>query len=121
MRTSATQNSAEILFDYRLNIDYTTTMRNITKSIASALRNNVRKSNGNTVCTGTSVRLHGNEIARVIDGKLEISLSGWPTVTTRERINGILSEFGCPKRVCQSGGDQYFGDRVISSNEWVKV
>lgn len=96
-------------------------MRNITKSIASALRNNVRKSNGNTTCDGTTVKLHGNPIARVIDGKLEISLSGWPTVTTRERVNGILSEFGSPLRVRQSQHTQYLGDRVISSTEWVQI
>lgn len=96
-------------------------MRNITKQIAIALRNNVSKSNGNTVCTGSCVKLHGNEIARVIDGKLEITLAGWPTVTTRERVNGILSEFGSPLRVHQSQHTQYLGDRVISETEWISI
>lgn len=96
-------------------------MRKITKEIASALKNNVRKSISNTVCTGTSVILHGNEIARVVGFSLQITLAGWPTVTTRERLNGILDEFGCDKRIRQSRGVQYFGDRVIEDYEWVTV
>lgn len=96
-------------------------MRKITESIATALRNGIRKSNGNTTCTGTCVILHGNEIARVIGGKLEITLAGWPTTTTRERLNGILSEFGSPLRLHQSQHTQYLGDKVMPVNEWVQV
>lgn len=96
-------------------------MRKITQSIAIALKNNIRMSLSNSTCTGTSVLLHGNEIARVVNGKLQISLAGWPTVTTRERINGILAEFGCKERVFQSKGNQWFGDRYISAAEWISV
>lgn len=96
-------------------------MRKITKEIASALKNNVRKADGNTTCTGTSIFLHGNEIARVVNGRLEISLAGWPTVTSRDRLNGILAEFGCKERVFQSKGNQWFGDRYISAAEWISV
>lgn len=97
-------------------------MRNIIKQIAIALRNRVRKSIDNTLCTGASVRLHGNEIARITDeGKLEVSLAGWPTVTTRERVNGILAEFGCEGRIFQHKGEQMFGGRAISSTEWIVI
>lgn len=96
-------------------------MRKITKDTASALRNNTRKSFGNTTCTGTCVLLHGNEIARVIGGKLEINLAGWPTTTTRERLNGILSEFGSSLRLHQSQHTQYLGDEVMPLNAWVQI
>lgn len=37
------------------------------------------------------VRLHGNAIVVLSDdGDIEISLSGWNTVTTRERVNQFL-------------------------------
>lgn len=96
-------------------------MRKITKEFAIALKNNVRKADGNTTCTGTSVFLHGNEIARVMNGRLEISLAGWPTVTTRERLNGILAEFGCWQRVSQIKGNQWLGERIISETAWISV
>jgi hypothetical protein len=35
------------------------------------------------------MELHGNRIAVRQDGKLWVSLSGWPTVTTRARLNAI--------------------------------
>lgn len=37
------------------------------------------------------LKLHGNPIARrdLATGKLEITNAGWPTVTTRERLNGL--------------------------------
>ena len=30
----------------------------------------------------------------LLDGDIGFTLAGWPTVTTRERINGILTTFG---------------------------
>ncbi len=45
--------------------------------------------------SNTYVRLHGNVIARRIDGgPWEFNLCGWNTPTTRSRINAIAREFG---------------------------
>ena len=42
------------------------------------------------------VRLHGNLIARVGEGFIELFDGGWQTTTTKSRLNAILSENGIP-------------------------
>lgn len=71
-------------------------MRKISQQIGQAFKLGQKLSVGNTVTDGTTVWLHGNAIVRRDeDGIIEFSLAGWPTPTTRERINGVLG-------VCQS-------------------
>ena len=73
------------------------------------------------------LHLHGNMIADYWYGKgLYITLAGWPTVTTRERINGLLTELGRPEGVWQRNHEQYYGThyewcRTIDSYELIKV
>ena len=59
------------------------------------------------------------------DENLRITLAGWPTVTTRERLNGLLTELGKRDRVWQHNHEQYYGTREnnidIDSNEWITV
>lgn len=69
-------------------------MRKVTRQIASAFRAGQSRHVSNTDTDGTTVRLHGNAIARKAGNRLEISLAGWPSNTTHERIQGILREFG---------------------------
>ena len=66
-------------------------MRKVTKDVSAAFIAGVKKSNGTTRTDGQSLFLHGNEIARKVNGRLEISLAGWVTATTCERVNGVLS------------------------------
>ena len=58
-------------------------------------------------------------------GNLQISLAGWPTATTRERLNGLLTEMGKREGIWQRNHEQYYGthedNRVISSSEWITV
>ena len=58
-------------------------------------------------------------------GNLQITLAGWPTVTTRERLNGLLTEMGKREGIWQRNHEQYYGthedNRVISSSEWITV
>lgn len=68
----------------------------------------VRESDGSIL-----VYLFGNQIARLFaDGRVAFTLAGWPTVTTRDRLNQLL-----PPRwgVCQIKGEQYAYDRL---GEW---
>ena len=66
-------------------------MRKISKQIAQAFNEGKTKSLGNTYTDGKSVYLHGNKIAWRSSGNgLELTLAGWPTATTRERLNAIL-------------------------------
>ena len=53
------------------------------------------------------VRLHGNKIAEVGDNFIRLFDGGWQTVTTKSRLNAILSEHG------------ESGDRVFAKNyDW---
>ena len=66
-------------------------MRKISKQIAEAFNQGKTKTIGNTFTNGKEVFLHGNLIAwRSPGNTLELTLAGWPTVTTRERLNAIL-------------------------------
>ena len=70
--------------------------------------------------------LHGNLIAENTSDKgLRITLAGWPTTTTRERLNGLLTELGKRERIWQRNHEQYYGthddNRVIDSSEWITV
>lgn len=67
-------------------------MRKITQQTVKALFSNGDMSNNNTVVSNGRVYLHGNLIARIIDGnKLQVSFCGWVTNTTRDRIDAIIS------------------------------
>lgn len=68
------------------------------------------------------VRLHGHSIAVLAaDGHVRFSLAGYPTVTTRERVNQLLPT----GRVFQSGGVQFLarsnGNEPIDSFGWHSV
>ena len=83
------------------------------------------------LCVNMQLRLHDNLIAEWIDValphsmNLRITLAGWPTVTTRERLNGLLTELGKREGVWQHKHEQYYGthedSRVIDSSEWITV
>lgn len=64
-------------------------MRKITKEIVAAFMNYGRKTVGNSHTFAGQLYLHGNLIAKRINGKILISTAGWNTPTTRERLNGI--------------------------------
>jgi len=38
----------------------------------------------------TRMYLHGNAIAKLCGYRMFISTAGWPTMTTRERLSGVL-------------------------------
>lgn len=92
-------------------------MQQITKEMVEAIRAPRRYWKDNTLvsvihneATGLfslSVYLHDNLIARYVntDNTLCISTAGWPTMTTRERLNGVLHAFGLPhytRRICHN-------------------
>ena len=69
-------------------------MRKETQKIMSAFLKGESASAQRTNTDGYSVWLHGNLIAERGKSKLWFTLADWPTVTTRERINGMLNVFG---------------------------
>lgn len=65
-------------------------MRKVTREITDAFFARRSRKCGNTRTDGTTIWLHGNAIARHADnGDIEITLAGWDTLTTHERLNGI--------------------------------
>ena len=96
-------------------------MRKITQDICEALQSGTPCTRSNTYTDGKKVFLHGNLIAFKRENGLSISMAGWPTVTTRERINGLLEFFyDSDARIYQRYGDQYIstqrGDAQILDN-----
>ena len=70
--------------------------------------------------------LHGTLIAEYTNKcGLRITLAGWPPATTRERLNGLLTETGKLEGIWQHKRKQYYGthedSRIIDSNEWITV
>jgi hypothetical protein len=111
-------------------------MRQVTRNCAQAFIDGRNYSEGNTsvFVDANDVRimsLHGNVIAEMTPGdpginpQLRVTLAGWPTNTTRERINGLLETIGCFRRVWQEKHAQYVGQpsgdesREITAHEWI--
>ena len=75
----------------RINTNENDTMRKVTQQIKEAWTNRKACTIGNTCTDGETVWLHGNAIVRRDKyNNIEFNVCGWNTVTTRERINGIL-------------------------------
>ena len=66
-------------------------MRKVTRLTCEAFEGGMAKRMGNTRTDGHSLYLHGNKIAEWRDGEVYVSLAGWDTVTTRERLNGLTN------------------------------
>tara|TARA_Y100001973_G_C5174532_1_gene321043 strand:- start:707 stop:1003 length:297 start_codon:yes stop_codon:yes gene_type:complete len=97
-------------------------MRKVTKQIAEALKGGVSKTVSNTSTFEGNVYLHGNRIAQMHkDGTVYMSLAGWNTPTTRERLNGIAKVLGIKARFSQKNFDPYFNDKPIGKNQWIQI
>ena len=70
-------------------------MRKISEEIARAFYEGRVKRMSNTHTDGHSIYLHGNEIARKLEGvtgrtlAVSVTLAGWNTNTTRDRLNAL--------------------------------
>ncbi len=71
--------------------------------------------------------LHGNMIASRDCQTVRITLAGWPTPTTRARLNGLLELLHINKRLYQHKKAQYIGNsltqtsREITAYEWIQL
>lgn len=96
-------------------------MRKITQRIATAFHSHNRLSISNTMTDGESVWLHGNKIIKRENNEIYFSLAGWNTLTTRERINGIVGN----KVIYRIKGEAFinneWGDVCIGSKDWVPL
>lgn len=96
-------------------------MRKIESLMNDAITNKKDFKSANTeviACSNVSdVYLHGNLIARIGETWIELFDGGWQTVTTKSRLNAILSVHGLPgEGVFQKKGQwflNYAGNGVI--------
>lgn len=91
-------------------------MRQVTKKSVQAMVNGTNTSSGNTRVhsNGNVMELHGNTIA-IYDrdnGLLTLRDCNWQTVTTKERLNGILDGFNTGKYITQENFNWYIKDRA---------
>ena len=109
-------------------------MRKVTRQAAEAFIAGKSRSIGNTmvvVAEDTVIMLlHGNVIAkRAVDNtkQFEVTLAGWPTPTTKERLNGLLTSYGVSAGFYQRKHVQYYGSTdhsaaiEVDSTAWVHV
>jgi hypothetical protein len=64
-------------------------MRQITQEVVNAFLNKTPYNKSNSSTDGKSLFLFGNKIAEHRKDGIYISNAGWPTNTTRERLNAI--------------------------------
>ena len=103
-------------------------MRKVTQETAEAFLYGERKQIGNTKTDGQGLYLHNNKIAWYnSDGDIQINMCGWGSVTTRERLNGLLNLMGSDLGIIQRNHAQFLVDknaeiiRQISTNETIDV
>ena len=97
-------------------------MRKVTIETAKAFLAGTKRTVGNTATDGTTLTLHGNVIARKeSDGRIVATLAGWPTVTTRERLNGLCELMGLGRPFHQKRRAQFFGLSEICSSDWLEL
>ena len=90
-------------------------MRQVTEKIVSAFLRNEYRRIGNTWTDGRTIWLHGHAIAEFRTDGLWITNSGWPTPTTKERLNGIPDV-----SIVQKKGQWYLNGHAWNG-EWVHV
>ena len=100
-------------------------MRKVTAEIVKAWARGESRTIGNTSTDGDSIWLHGNPIAwKTGDADIiALTLAGWPTVTTRERLNGVLNFYGIGYRFAQRNFEPVLiiGRDVIEISEFERV
>lgn len=99
-------------------------MRQITRDSVKAFlaRKPFNKQNMSVTVTDLDdafMYLHGNLIAQhYANGAINITMAGWPTDTTRERLNGILTSIDVELRVCQRNHKQVFIIYDYQDTKW---
>ena len=111
-------------------------MRKITRLASKAFKQGKPFSRDNTLVKTYTVNddswnqlfLHGNCIAEqnIQSGELLITLAGWPTPTTRERLNGLLQTMGYSIRLYQHKYEQYLWNyetnkKTDMPSDWLSV
>lgn len=90
-------------------------MRKITEEISRAFNNGNKLKISNTETDGLAIYLFGHKIAEKREDGLYITLAGWNTNTTRERLNGLDGV-----RVNTKQGQAFLNGKEWGG-EWIKI
>ena len=97
-------------------------MRKTTKAVVTAFLAGERAAASNTATDGTKLTLHGNTIAwKAGGGVITMTMAGYATVTTRERLNGVCQLAIGKRPFSQKRGVQIFNGRGISAIDEVSI
>ena len=101
-------------------------MRKIEEKMNTAIRNRKDFCSGNTsvenfFCSATQragsiVKLHGNKIAEVYANSIVLLDGGWQTVTTKSRLNALLSEFSPGTSVFQKNWEWFLSYKHLKED-----
>jgi hypothetical protein len=97
-------------------------MRKETATIMRAFIRGEHKNAARTTTTGQSVFLHRNRIAwRDDHDNYHLTLAGWGSPTTRERLNGLCQLLIGVRPFGQHRHEQYFGDMQIDTHDVIVI
>lgn len=96
-------------------------MRKCTREIVTAFINGKPRKTKNMTCDGDSIRLHGNLIAWRHDDAVYVTLAGWGSVTTRERLNGLCRVITGRQAFHQKNHVQYYNDQPIHERDIIRL
>jgi hypothetical protein len=96
-------------------------MKKVSEDIASAFLQGKSKKIKNTQTNGDQVYLYGNMIAgHDENGNKFVTLAGWQTVTTRDRINAILEKLGANARFVQRNGEAFIDESFWDGENYIE-
>lgn len=96
-------------------------MRKETKLVCTAFAKRDRAKAARTETDGTNLWLFGNRIAWWDSVGLNLCMCGYGTVTTRDRLNGVLECVGVKGRFSQRSHVQHYNDEPIGINDTITV
>lgn len=74
-----------------------------------------------TTTDGQAIYLHGNKIAEKRQDGIYVTLAGWNTSTTRERVNTLIKIINGEGYFSQKKFKPYFNNNPCLENEWYKI
>lgn len=87
-------------------------MRKITSEIVNAFMRGDSKTMGNSSTDGDTLWLHNNAIAWRDGRNIVLTMAGWGSVTTRERLNGLLDVIAPHLAIVQRNHEQHILNRL---------
>lgn len=95
-------------------------MRKESQRICKAFIARKHAKGARTTSLGSDLLLHGNRIAWWnADGSISMTLAGWGTVTTRDRLNTLCELLGQGRPYHQHKGEQYFDNSPVGVNSTI--